>query len=140
LLQAGTRRFLKTREKAPQSFDVQDQYAYVNVAEVQHYADIQVQCREAIAKQWRGRSTVRIMAGGIRFALTQGPLSTDSAPVYVLLRLRIVVPATCHHRCNRRWSRYSARFRVTGRSGRRCLRRLRPDHRPFAQSGYADSF
>jgi uncharacterized protein involved in type VI secretion and phage assembly len=52
---------------------VPGQYAYANAAQAQRYADIQMQGREAVAQQWRGRSTVRTMAAGTRFTLTQGP-------------------------------------------------------------------
>jgi type VI secretion system VgrG family protein len=78
--------------KLPQleSYDVPGQYAYANAAQAQRYADIQMQGREAVAQQWRGRSTVRTMAAGTRFTLTQGPLSADNAPTYVLLRVRSV--------------------------------------------------
>jgi type VI secretion system VgrG family protein len=73
-----------------ESYDVPGQYAYANAAQAQRYADIQMQSREAVAQQWRGRSTVRTMAAGTRFTLTQGPLSADAAPTYVLLRVRSV--------------------------------------------------
>jgi uncharacterized protein involved in type VI secretion and phage assembly len=79
-----------------ESYDVPGQYAYANAAQAQRYADIQMQGREAVAQLWRGRSTVRTMAAGTRFSLTQGPLSvaTDTppgvAPAYVLLRVRSV--------------------------------------------------
>jgi uncharacterized protein involved in type VI secretion and phage assembly len=42
-----------------------------NAAQAQRYADIQMQGREAAAQLWRGRSTVRTMAAGTRFTLTQ---------------------------------------------------------------------
>jgi len=75
---------------ALESYDVPGQYAYANAAQAQRYADIQMQGREAAAQLWRGRSTVRTMAAGTRFTLTQGPLTTDAAPSYVLLRVRSV--------------------------------------------------
>ncbi|NVM79409.1 type VI secretion system VgrG family protein, partial [Duganella sp. SG902] len=76
---------------ALESYDVPGQYAYANAAQAQRYADIQMQGREAAAQLWRGRSTVRTMAAGTRFTLTQGPLSlADTAPAYVLLRVRSV--------------------------------------------------
>jgi uncharacterized protein involved in type VI secretion and phage assembly len=79
-----------------ESYDVPGQYAYANAAQAQRYADIQMQGREAAAQLWRGRSTVRTMAAGTRFTLTQGPLSPaaeappGAAPAYVLLRVRSV--------------------------------------------------
>ncbi|MTV40019.1 type VI secretion system Vgr family protein [Duganella radicis] len=87
-----------------ESYDVPGQYSYANAAQAQRYADLQMQGREAAAQLWRGRSTVRTMAAGTRFTLTQGPLSLtagatagsasgaadDAAPAYVLLRVRSV--------------------------------------------------
>ncbi|NYE59791.1 type VI secretion system VgrG family protein [Duganella sp. 1224] len=73
-----------------ESYDVPGQYAYANAAQAQRYADIQMQGREAAAQLWHGRSTVRTMAAGTRFTLTQGPLSTDGEQAYVLLRVRSV--------------------------------------------------
>jgi type VI secretion system VgrG family protein len=73
-----------------ESYDVPGQYSYANAVQAQRYADIQMQGREAAAQLWRGRSTVRTMAAGARFKLTQGPLSSDSEPAYVLLRVRSV--------------------------------------------------
>jgi type VI secretion system VgrG family protein len=78
------------RLQALESYDAPGQYAYANAAQAQRYADIQMQGREAAAQLWRGRSTVRTMEAGSRFTLTQGPLPSDSAPAYVLLRVRSV--------------------------------------------------
>lgn len=77
---------------ALESYDAPGQYAYANAAQAQRYADLQMQGREAVAQLWRGRSTVRTMMAGTRFSLTQGPLQSvaDSAPTYVLLRVRSV--------------------------------------------------
>jgi type VI secretion system VgrG family protein len=77
---------------ALESYDVPGQYAYANGAQAQRYADMQMQGREAAAQLWRGRSTVRTLAAGTRFNLTQGPLqsSSDAVPAYVLLRVRSV--------------------------------------------------
>ncbi|TFW13650.1 type VI secretion system Vgr family protein [Duganella callida] len=81
-----------------ESYDVPGQYAYANAAQAQRYADIQMQGREAAAQRWHGRSTVRTLAAGTRFTLTQGPLASpagadsagDAGPAYVLLRVRSV--------------------------------------------------
>ncbi|WP_353405623.1 contractile injection system protein, VgrG/Pvc8 family, partial [Duganella hordei] len=77
---------------ALESYDVPGQYAYANGAQAQRYADMQMQGREAAAQLWRGRSTVRTLAAGTRFSLTQGPLqsSSDAVPAYVVLRVRSV--------------------------------------------------
>ncbi|OFA03683.1 heterokaryon incompatibility protein Het-C [Duganella sp. HH101] len=76
-----------------ESYDVPGQYAYASGAQAQHYAELQMQAREARSQQWRGRSTVRTLAAGRRINVTQGPLAAaDGAetPAYTVLRVTSV--------------------------------------------------
>jgi uncharacterized protein involved in type VI secretion and phage assembly/uncharacterized protein (DUF2345 family) len=91
--------------KLPQleSFDVPGQYAYAGSGQAQHYAELQMQAREARGQLWRGRSTVRTLAAGTRVNVTQGPLAAadGSVPAYVMLRVTSVgvnnLPSPAQH-------------------------------------------
>jgi type VI secretion system secreted protein VgrG len=91
--------------KLPQleNFDVPGQYAYAGSGQAQHYAELQMQAREARGQLWRGRSTVRTLAAGTRVNVTQGPLAAadGSVPAYVMLRVTSVgvnnLPSPAQH-------------------------------------------
>lgn len=73
---------------ALESYDSPGQYFYSNAAQAERYARLQMQAHEAGAQLCRGRSTVRTLRAGTRFALTQGPLDGGGdTPSYVVLRV-----------------------------------------------------
>ncbi|WP_254442343.1 type VI secretion system Vgr family protein [Duganella vulcania] len=87
-----------------ESFDVPGQYAYTDSGLAQHYAELQMQGREARSQLWRGRSTVRTLAAGRRVNVTQGPLASaegDAVPAYTVLRVTSVgvnnLPSPAQH-------------------------------------------
>ncbi|WP_332851782.1 type VI secretion system Vgr family protein [Duganella sp. S19_KUP01_CR8] len=93
-------------EKLPalESFDAPGQYAYADGGLAQHYAELQMQGREARSQLWRGRSTVRTMAAGRRVNVTQGPLASAegaAVPAYTVLRVTSVgvnnLPSPAQH-------------------------------------------
>ncbi|MGZ5200551.1 MAG: type VI secretion system Vgr family protein [Telluria sp.] len=57
-----------------EAYDVPGPYAYANSAQAQHYADVQMQTKEARGQSWRGRSTVRTLRAGTRMTITGAPL------------------------------------------------------------------
>lgn len=87
-----------------ESFDMPGQYAYTSSGQAQHYAELQMQAREARSQLWRGRSTVRTLAAGRRVNVTQGPLASvdgDAVPAYTVLRVSSVgvnnLPSPAQH-------------------------------------------
>ena len=87
-----------------ESYDVPGQYAYAGSGVAQHYAELQMQAREARSQLWRGRSTVRTLAAGYRVNVTQGPLASAegaAVPAYTMLRVRSVglnnLPSPAQH-------------------------------------------
>lgn len=83
----ATRQFAKLPQL--ENFDVPDQYAYADGELAQHYAELQMQAREARSHLWRGRSTVRTLAGR-RINITQRPLASAegaAVPAYPALYL-----------------------------------------------------
>ncbi|MTV56563.1 contractile injection system protein, VgrG/Pvc8 family, partial [Pseudoduganella buxea] len=58
----------------------------------QHYAELQMEAREARSQPWQGRSTVRTLAAGTRIDVTQGPLAMfgDAPASYTVLRVTSV--------------------------------------------------
>ncbi len=75
-----------------ESYDVPGQYAFASGALAQHYAEIQMEAREARSQPWQGRSTVRTLAAGTRIDVTQGPLAMfgDAPASYTILRVTSV--------------------------------------------------
>jgi type VI secretion system secreted protein VgrG len=57
-----------------ESYDAPWPYAYANNAQAQHYADLQMQAKEARGQLWRARSTVRSLRAGTRIAINGAPL------------------------------------------------------------------
>ncbi len=97
---------IRQYEKLPvlESFDVPGQYAYADGGLAQHYAELQMQGREARSQLWRGRSTVRTLAAGRRVNVTQGPLASAggaAVPAYTVLRVTSVgvnnLPSPAQH-------------------------------------------
>ncbi|MES2318387.1 MAG: type VI secretion system Vgr family protein [Pseudomonadota bacterium] len=84
---------LQNGSKIPplESFDVPGQYAYASADQAQRYADIQMQGREARARLWSGRSTVRTLRAGTRMVLLDAPLNRlGDTPSFVMLRVTSV--------------------------------------------------
>ncbi|MTV53347.1 type VI secretion system Vgr family protein, partial [Pseudoduganella buxea] len=75
-----------------ESYDVPGQYAFASGALAQHYAELQMEAREARSQPWQGRSTVRTLAAGTRIDVTQGPLAMfgDAPASYTILRVTSV--------------------------------------------------
>ena len=71
-----------------ESFDVPGQYAYARADQAQHYADLQMQGKEARGHMWRGRSTVRTLRAGTRMTIIDAPLQQlGETPAFVILRV-----------------------------------------------------
>ncbi|WP_307189469.1 type VI secretion system Vgr family protein [Massilia timonae] len=71
-----------------ESFDAPGQYAYANLEQATRYADLQMEGREARARMWSGRSTIRTLRAGTRLAVTGLPRrQTGPAPTFVVLRV-----------------------------------------------------
>ena len=66
-----------------ESYDYAGQYFYADRAQATHYATLQMQAAEARSCQGSGRSTVRTLRAGTRFALTQGPLEAGGTEFLV---------------------------------------------------------
>ena len=85
-----------------EAFDVPGQYAYANREQARRYADLQMQGKEARARSWRGRSTVRTLRAGTRLAVRDAPLrQLGDSPAFVLTRVLSVgvnnMPAPARH-------------------------------------------
>ncbi|QYF92755.1 type VI secretion system tip protein VgrG [Massilia sp. PAMC28688] len=90
-----------TRLASLESFDVPGQYAFASASQAQHYADMQMQGREARAQLWSGRSTVRSLRAGTRVTVFDAPLKRlGDAPAFTILRVCSVgvnnLPAPAH--------------------------------------------
>ena len=84
---------LQNGSKIPplESFDVPGQYAYASADQAQRYADIQMQGREARARMWSGRSTLRTLRAGTRMILLDAPLKRlGETPAFAMLRVTSV--------------------------------------------------
>ncbi len=84
---------LQNGSKIPplESFDVPGHYAYASADQAQRYADIQMQGREARARIWSGRSTLRTLRAGTRMILLDAPLKRlGETPAFTMLRVTSV--------------------------------------------------
>ena len=84
---------LQNGSKIPslESFDVPGPDAYANATQAQRYADIQMQGREARARLWSGRSTLRTLRAGTRMILLDAPLKRlGETPAFTMLRVTSV--------------------------------------------------
>jgi type VI secretion system secreted protein VgrG len=71
-----------------EAYDVPGQYAYADSGEARHYADLQIEGKEARSQLWRGRSTVRTLRAGTRMAVTGTPRrGSAEAPAFAVLRV-----------------------------------------------------
>jgi len=71
-----------------ESYDVPGQYAYGSRVQAAHYADLQMEGREARSQRWQGRSTVRTLWAGTRLTVTGMPRQDPgAAPAFTILRV-----------------------------------------------------
>ncbi len=85
-----------------ESYDVPGQYAFADLRQAQHYADLRMQEQEARGQMWIGRSTVRTLRAGTRMQVLGAPLQqlSETASFTVLRVLSIGVnnmPPTAQH-------------------------------------------
>lgn len=72
-------------------FDVPGQYAFANAEQARHYADLQMQGREALSQLWQGRTTLRTLRAGTRLQVLGAPLRQfGEAPEFAILRVTSV--------------------------------------------------